>query len=255
MYELSDVYPSRKLCRDHSFHEKPNLWAHRVSISSRAHVSLGLMTTNPETELALFLKSLAEEGRAVISPQPLADDVNEALSVLRQMDTLARQEFVLALPEFTPAAALWAARLFYNLCQFTVCRDIGEERVVAACRVSCPSPRGPETDWSVDLVLRHLPQLFQFARHLSNADPLVHQMREIAITWPLSSVGIAGLENVHVDSFISHAGLRRLYADRIILEGDTCRLGDGRVDEMLRGDFGVHRELAPALAARLFATT
>ena len=213
------------------------------------------MTTNPEPELASFLKSLADEGRAVISPQPLAEDVGDALSVLRGMDALARHEFVLPLPEFLPAAALWAARLFYNLCQFTVCRDIGEERVVAACRVACPSPRGPETDWSADLVLRHLPQLFQLARHLSNADPLVHQMKEIATTWPLSSVGIAHLENVQVDSFISHSGLCRLYADRIILEGDTCRLGNPRVDEMLRGDFGVHRELAPTLAARLFATT
>ena len=211
------------------------------------------MTTNLESELASFLKCLAEEGRAVVSPQPLADDVGDALSVLRRMDTLARHEFVLALPEFAPAAALWAARLFYNLCQFTVCRDIGEERVVASCRMPCPSPRCPETDWSVDLVLRHLPRLFQLARHLSNADPLVHQMKQIATTWPLSSVGIAELENIQVDSFIGHAGLRRLYADRIILQGDTCRLGNSRLDEMLRGDLGVHRELAPTLAARLFA--
>jgi len=226
-----------------------------VSIRFPAPVSPELTTTNPDSELALFLKCLAEEGRAVVSPQPLADDVDRALSVLRQMDTLARDEFVLDLPEFSAAAAVWAARLFYNLCQFTVCRDIGEEHIVAACRVPCPSSRGPETDWSVDLVLRHLPQLFQLARHLSNADPLVHQMRKIATTWPLSSVGIADLENLQLDSFIGHSGLRRLYADRIILDGDTCRLGHARVDEMLRGDFGLHRELAPTLAAKLFATT
>jgi len=171
------------------------------------------------------------------------------------MDTLARHEYVLLLPDFSPAVALWAARLFYNLCQFTVCRDIGEERVVAACRVSCPSPRGAETDWSADLVLRHLPQLYQLAQHLSNADPLTHHLREIAAAWALSSVGIANLENVQVDSFINHSGLCRLYADRIISEGDTSRLGDARVEEILRGDFGVHRELAPTLAARLFATS
>jgi hypothetical protein len=213
------------------------------------------MMSNPENELASFLKCLADEGRAVVSSQPLAEDVGNALSVLHQIDALARRELVLALPEFTPAAALWAARLFYNLCQFTVCRDIGEEQVVGACRVSCPSSRGPETDWSVDIVLRHLPQLFQFARHLSNADPLVHEMRQIAATWPLSSVGTAHLENIRIDSFISHPGLCRLYADRITLESDTCRLGHARVDEVLRGDFGVHRELAPTLAARLFVTT
>jgi hypothetical protein len=104
-------------------------------------------------------------------------------------------------------------------------------------------------------VFRHMPKLFQLARHLSNADPLVLQMKQVAAAWPLSSVGIAGLENVQVESFISHAGLSRLYADRIIAEADTSRLGDARVDELLRGDFGVNRELAPVLAAKLFATT
>src|SRR6185503_2575435 len=57
-----------------------------------------------------------------------------------------------------------------------------------------PRPRGAEADWSADLTLRHLPKLFQLARHLSNADPLLQQMKQIAAAWPLSSVGVAGLE-------------------------------------------------------------
>src|SRR6266496_5382292 len=119
-------------------------------------------------DLALFLKSLAEDGRAVVSSGPLTIDMDDALGVLRQMDEYARNELALDVPQFSAAAALWAARLFYHLCQFTAWRDIGEEQIAAACGLPCPEPRGPEVDWSVDLALRHLPKLFQLARHLSN---------------------------------------------------------------------------------------
>jgi hypothetical protein len=209
--------------------------------------------TGGVVDLAGFLKSLAEEGRAVVPPEPLGNTSDDdAFSALRSLDEFARNELALDAPQFSAGAALWAARLFYQLCQFTVCRDIGEDRITEVCSASCPEPRGPEVDWSADLVLRHLPRLFQLARHLSNADPLVRQMKLIAAAWPLSSVGIAGLENLHLDSFIGHPALRRLYADRILASGDLSRVGDARLDDLLRADLGLHRELAPVIAARLF---
>jgi len=206
------------------------------------------------SDLALFLKALAEDGRAIVASSPLADETTEALAMLRQMDDYARQELALDAPVFSPPAALWAARLLYQLCRFTVCRDIGEEQIVAACCVPCTEPRGPEADWSADLTLRHLPRLFGFARHLSHADPLVQQIKRIAAAWPLSSVGVPGLSDLNLDSFIHHSALRRLFADRILAAGDTTRLGDARVDEFLRADLGLHHELAPAMAIRLFPT-
>lgn len=210
------------------------------------------VTTADAPGLGSFVKSLAEEGRAVAGAGPLAENSASALAALSQLDELARNELGIQAPHFSPEAALWAARLFYHLCQFTVCRDIGEEQIKAACSIPCPQPRGPETDWSADLTLRHLPRLFQLAQHLSNADPLVQQMRLIATAWPLSSVGVAGLESLQLDSFVAHPALRRLYADRIIAHGDASRLGDARVDDLLRADLGAHRELAPAIAEKLF---
>ena len=210
--------------------------------------------TPPETgdELALFLQSLAEHGRPVVSPKPLGEEDGEALTILSQVDTHARAELALEAPAFSPASALWAARLFYHLCQFTVCRDLSEERIASRCALVCPEPRQPETDWSADLVLRHLPGLFQLARHLSNADPLVQQMKQIAVAWPLSSVGMAGLEALRpLHSFIDHPALRRLYLDRILAHADTARLGDTLVDNLLRADLGVHHELAPVIAKEL----
>jgi hypothetical protein len=214
-----------------------------------------MTTENEASELATFLKSLGEAGCAVITPAPLGDVDDEAPTALKQLDTHARDELALDAPEYSAPTALWAARLFYGLCQITVCRDLGEDRIAAACGVACPAARRPESDWSADLILRHLPRLFQLARHLSNADPLVQQMKAIATAWPLSSVGIPGLEKLALDTFIGHPALRRLYADRIIARGDTSRLGDPQVDDLLRADLGGHRELAPALAGRLFETT
>lgn len=206
-------------------------------------------------DLALFLKSLAEDGRAVVSSEPLTNETEEALSVLRQMDEYARSELALEPPQFSANAALWAARLLYQLCQFTVCRNLGEEQIAAACDLACSEPRGSQADWSADLTLRHLTKLFELARHLSHADPLVQRMKQIASAWPLSSVGIPGLKDLDLGSFMGHPALRRLYADRVFAASDVSRLGDARLDDLLRADLGIHHELAPALAGKLFPTT
>ena len=214
----------------------------------------GHSSSGSYSDLALFIQSLVNEGCPVVSAQTSAIDDVDALPLLQQLDAVARQELALELPAFSPAAALWAARLFHQLCRFVVCREICEDEIKAAC-IPWPGSRGPESDWSADLTLRHLPNLFRLARHLSNADPLVEEIKRIAGEWPLSSVGMSGLEKIKPDSFTAHPGLRRLYADRIIAAGDKSRLGDAPTDNLLRADLGVHRDLAPHLAASLFETT
>jgi hypothetical protein len=204
--------------------------------------------------LALFLHSLANTGRAVVSPGPSNTDDSDAVPLLEQIDAAARAEYALELPAFSEAAALWAARLFHQLCRFVACREIGEAEIKATCAIQCPESRSPETDWSVDLTMRHLRQLFQMAKHLSNADPLLEQMNLVAVAWPLSSVGIPALEGLRLDTFLAHPALRRIYADRIIAVGDTSRLGDEQLNDFLHGDLGVHRNLAPDIAGKLFAT-
>lgn len=208
-------------------------------------------TDSGNPELGWFLKSLVEEGRALVGPGPLAPDTGDGLAALTQLNELAGAELGLTPPTFSSPAALWAARLVYHLCQFTVCRDIDAGQINAICTAPCPEKHSPETDWSVDLTLRHLPKLFQLARHLSQADPLVQNLKQIAAAWPLSSVGIPGLENLPLESFIEHPALRRLYADRIVAAEDASRLTDPRVESLLRADLGIHHELAPAFAAKL----
>jgi len=206
-------------------------------------------------DLTQFLRGLLESGDAFVSSAPLNANTNEAIAVLRQLDERAREELSLDAPAFSPEAALWAARLTYHFAQFTVCRDVGQERIDAVCRGPCPAPISGETIWSVDLTLRHMPTLFRLAKHLSGGDPLVLQMQRIGREWPLSSVGIPGIEGVETAVLMQSPALARIYADRIFDEGDLARLGDPAVDDLLRRDLGLHRELAPTIARKLFVPT
>src|SRR5579871_3175529 len=100
-----------------------------------------MFTANPTSDLgpdlATFLKTLAEEGRAVIGAGPTPDASPETTAVLRQIDEIAREEAGMAAPEFSPEAAVWAAQRVYDLCRFLVFRDIGEAEIAAACKVPC----------------------------------------------------------------------------------------------------------------------
>jgi hypothetical protein len=213
---------------------------------------IGAAAPGNVSDLIAWVEALATEGRAVVSGRPLQGGGSDAMAALIQLDSNSRAELALDAPALCPDTALWAATLFYQLCQFTVRREIGEERIAAVCHTPCPMSRGPETDWSADLVLRHLPRLFQFARYLSNADPLVDKMKRIGATWPLSSVGSPGLGELRLDPFIYHPALRRLYLDRIVATKDVSRLGDPRLDDLLRADIGIYRDLSPEIAEKLF---
>jgi MoxR-vWA-beta-propeller ternary system domain bpX4 len=202
--------------------------------------------------IASFVHALANDGRIVVSSEPIAAPDEAALSELVELNQRAQAELAGEPPGFSCEAALWAANLLYQICQFVVCRDIGEGQIATAFASECPVPRGPETDWSTDLLLRHLPAMIRLAQQLSNGDPLVQELKKVAAAWPLSSVSISELMDLNLDTFIGQPALARLYADRIVAAGDTSRLGDPRVDDLLRADVGVHRELAPEIAKRLF---
>jgi hypothetical protein len=83
---------------------------------------------------------------------------------------------------------------------------------------------------------------------------LLSSFEALARDWPLSSVGMAGWKGGNLDGFAGHPALMRLYVDRVEAAEDFQRLGEPRVDALIRGDLRVHRELSPRLAARLMET-
>lgn len=202
--------------------------------------------------IASFVNALAYDGRIVVCAEPVAAADDAALAALLDLNRRAEFELAGEGPGFSSEVALWAANLLYQICQFIVCREIGEAQMAAAFAKGCPAARGPEVDWSADLLFRHLPPLFRLAQQLINGDPLIQELKKLAVTWPLSSVGIPDLGELNLDTFINHAALARLYADRIVGAADTSRLGDARVDELLRADIGIHHDLAPEIANRVF---
>lgn len=202
--------------------------------------------------LCSFIRGLTNDGRIIVSAEPISPPDESVLPALVELNDRAQAELAGGAPGFSSEAAVWAANLLYQICQFVVCREIGEAQIAAAFVMECPVHRGPETDWSVDLFLRHLPSLFGLSRQLSNGDPLIEELKKLAAAWPLSSVGIPDLSDIDLDSFIGDPALARLYADRIVAAGDLSRLGDARVDDLLRTDIGIHHDLAPEIANRIF---
>ena len=101
------------------------------------------------------------------------------------------------------------------------------------------------------MVFRYLPDLTRFARSAAEADPLVEHLRRWARKWPLSSVGMPGVEEVSVDGFADSPGLMRLYADRVIATGDTSRLNDPRACQAVSSALGMYEALGGRVAAAL----
>lgn len=203
--------------------------------------------------LASFARGLANDGRIIVSPEPIEPPDEDALRALTDLNERATSELAGEAPRYSSEAALWAATMLYQICQFVVCREISEAQMAEAFAKECPIARGPEADWSADLMFRHLPPLFRLSQQLSNGDPLIQELKKLAAAWPLSSVGIPDLAELNLDTFVEHPVLARLYADRIVSTADSSRLGEPRVDELLRTDIGIHHDLAPEISTRLFA--
>jgi hypothetical protein len=215
------------------------------------------------SEFFHFLEALAHDGSPAVGLLPPPANDPQAQLLLTAIADRATQDLGLPAPPFRLPAAEWAARLFYQLCQFVMVRDLDATQISAVVDTPCPAPRDPATDWSVDPTFRHLPRLLQITRHVRFAEPLVVHLIRIAREWPLSTVGMPDLTpnpsstngssptRFAIDSFIHHPTLRRLYVDRILATSDSSRLGDARVDDLIRTDLGLHPGLAPRIASQL----
>src|SRR2546430_17236447 len=148
----------------------------------------GLPLSEAGPSLGSFLQALAHEGRIIVSPEPICAADEFAAAIVHELNRRAQSELAGEPPGFSSETALWAANLLYQICQFVVCREIGEDQIAAAFANEGPVARGPEADWSADLVFRHLPALIRLAQQLSNGDPLVQELKKVARAWPLSSV-------------------------------------------------------------------
>jgi len=117
--------------------------------------------------------------------------------------------------------------------------------------IACPRPPDPVTCYSVDLLLRYLPDVAAMAHGIAEDDPLVESLRELGRQWPLSSVGMPELGTVDPGAFVDDPSLRALYVDRILERRDTSRLDHPAVRAAVQAALGLHHELAPEIISAL----
>ena len=201
-----------------------------------------------------FLRALLEHGRVRVDPPTekltAADDA-ELTVVLRDWEAANRAEFPGAPPAVSWAVVQWALAQFYRACQFAVYRDVPASTVTTTLSAACPAAPRPSQHYSVDLIFRFLPDLLRLAKSTSEGDPLCDCLRCWASEWPLSSVGMAGVNQADISPVYEDAGLLRLYVDRVIARRNASRLNDPRVRSAVRAALGHFDELAPPIAAAL----
>jgi hypothetical protein len=203
--------------------------------------------------LSQFLERLFEDGRVTVSaPEPLpADELRAAEDTLPALEAVYRLDLPGEAPPLAMAAARWAAVSLFHACQFVAFRHVGEEMIAAALgaplhktdglgspsydrdAMESPSYHAAALHYSVDLTFRFLPDLMRLARSDAENDPLLGYLRQWAVDWPLSSVGLPDVSPRSIEPIINHPCLLGIYRDRIIARKDRSRRGDPRIDEAI----------------------
>ena len=201
-----------------------------------------------------FLRDLFEHGRLKVEPprgKLSAEERAAAEHALTEQETLLRQEFPSLPPPLDLPAAMWAAEMFWRACQLAVYRELDAAAIEELLSAPCPPCSPASGHWSVDLVFRFLPDLARHAARAAEGDPLVVRLRDWAANWPLSSVGMAGIEPRRVADLATDRGLVQLYVDRILAKKDWSRLAEPAVQAAVRSSLGAHQNLWPELASHL----
>lgn len=194
--------------------------------------------------LGSFVRDLRESRPVRISgPDGASDaDLGEELA---EMEAIARQHLPGPAPDWSPVWAEWAFRDLYLLTRALGRR--GPNVLPSPLPLDEGTGRTPVIAWSVDLAFRHLPALAELADRGSSPG-LRRALEERGRAWPLSSVGMSGLEpGSCTPDFAEHPTLLRLYVDRILARRDFSRAEPPSVRQGLGVALGDRRELCTEL--------
>ena len=194
-------------------------------------------------QLKQFIQDIIRQGKVVVEGNvtPFTDeDIQAATQHLHEYYEHQKKELTGTVPAFDAAAAIWAAGFLYRAVQLVMLRNLGEE---AVNRLLTPynGVVSPEAILSVDLSFRYLPNLLGLAKGLAPEDVLVKRLREAAVQWPFSSVGMKVEDELNIDVIMNNTCVRRAYIDRIITARDIKRCNNTQVNEYIQealGDYG-----------------
>lgn len=176
-----------------------------------------------------FLTDLFDSGCVRV---PLVRDGSTVLfDSLRAQEILASRDKVMRFgmahdaPPFLAEAALHGAVILFLAAQRFIDRSAGMAPLhEAIASVYALDRSNVSVVYSVDLALSFLPGLYRNAVLLSEEDELTLTLRQLARKWPLSSIGVPGVEVRASPSFLGNAALAQLYVDRLLEADDASRL-------------------------------
>jgi hypothetical protein len=204
---------------------------------------------------ASFVNQLLESGQVhVPSNGQIAPRERTAMAnTLREFESAWRKEMPGDAPPLDADAAVWGAEKLFAACRLLTYRELGPEAIAQEFSATMSLPGDtPAAHYAVDLTARFLPDVVRLARAASEDDPLVLALLAWGGDWPLSSVGIRGVEPRRLASILAEPSLLSLYVDRILLTGDASRLAKPAVRTAVATAVGAHAELAGSLRATLF---
>jgi hypothetical protein len=199
-----------------------------------------------------FLNSLFTDGVLTLAAEEPEIDQQKSEALLVSAEQIWRMQMPLDPPKFDVVSALKAAKVLECACRAIVHREIGieqTEQFINECGLRCND--NPGQHYSVDLVLRFLPQVSERASRISDTDPLLEILKSIGREWPLSSVGMPGCAIETLPIGLLHPSLWRLYVDRVISRRDKSRLNIASVSDAVVAAIGPFSSLAPELAGIL----
>lgn len=189
------------------------------------------------------LNELWRTGR-LVAEHPVASlepERNALVDWIRKAEAEYRPQLPIAPPPLDVASAIWSVQQFYRASQLMVHRELGEEFIQSGLETEPFEERTPSchsatdaiaTDaiasihYSVDLLLRFLPDLQRLAKAASSSDPLLAQMDAWAARWPLSA---ARMQNQTVcqeklEPILLNRCLRIMYIERVLDRGPFCQM-------------------------------
>ena len=198
-----------------------------------------------------FLHDLFSSGELVVPLVEPPFDPSEMFDAVKELERMWRCELPGNPPEFLPEAAVAATQILMAVCRAVVHREINiEETEHVIQRVCLTGDNSASQHYSIDLVLRFLPQVADRARRISEADALLELLGRIGQQWPLSSVGMRGCHPEQLPMAMQHPTLWRMYIDRIISTKDVARINIPSVRDAVAASLGPFPHLAP-----VFSTT
>ena len=213
---------------------------------------LGRRIPNPASgiiglvSLSEFIQELFETGRVKVPPPDMELPGTSTIdSSLNRAEATRAADMPGDPPEFKTPLANWAASMVFRACQALIDRTINQERLAASIGVAYSGEVDASAHYSVDLVLRYMPDLLRLSKQVSDADPLNTFIMQWATDWPLSSVGIPDVQVENLDVILEHPSLKMHYIDRVIERQDLPRLEDPRVHTTILNHAGMYHDLLP----------